>query len=643
MADTKKGQGKQKPASGTRRHHVTSQDSLSDPETRTKATVKDIDELYKALQGLVPKPTPANSRKRRGQRSGTDSDTSLEVPGFQRKYNSEIHGKNRLSKTEDKINGKKKNPQANLEAKAVAGATRAHRQASREASVENRWITEDRRAMSEDCLFVSDDAEPTTAPKERVQRVRSLPTYPDESESEQTPKKSRFLLFRRRRRRRRPGAKPKAKKLSWRALLSSISFRNPSVTKKPKKKRSNTKGSDRTKTVIDQTQARLTPTVRRAVTDVGKRSPLIHKVPTPVVRRSVRETNTAPTQLRPEKQRANTSETVRKSPLIVEPNPPTPIVRRATIAAVRTPGTQKRHAPEPPRESTCSTLALPRNRSNTIETKTDEVQQKLSAWYQNAVKETSSPAVARIRRNKSLESLLTDSEILHSRNVASSDTDSAENLANLRKVRVRKTRARRNRQKERARWQSLPNVKLVSAAVAKHEEKELIEDAANPEEILEEPPTETSIQIAEPSVPKHATSVSPLEAKISLGNSGGDDDESLNAEPVTDFMSIQSDNTKPSTWVSRQFSKTETSCIRPLKVNLFYSESPSRETVHRSQSFQVPNKLWFTGNPDVVADSSSTTNGLVVKARRNSDRRRRRRSMKRQPRLPQQSPFYFPS
>ena len=127
------------------------------------------------------------------------------------------------------------------------------------------------------------------------------------------------------------------------------------------------------------------------------------------------------------------------------------------------------------------------------------------------------------------------------------------------------------------------------------------------------------------------TTVKPVEAQLSFGSSIEKE------EPIADFMKLQKDS-NPRNWLARQCSRTTVSCIRPLQLSLFYSESPSREAVHRSRD--------LLHRPRVAVapqGSGASPHEFAFKIRRSSSRRRKRRSFKRgQTRLPHQTPFYVP-
>lgn len=550
-----------------------SQMSLSDQETRAKATIKDIDELYSALQGLVPKPNQEyQKRKLRGTASGTDTTGDFEESdGSQKMYSSSSAINNNRGRKTGNLNSIEKI--LDIE------------------SQENNPVYPDDRMFASDTEF--ELSSPHANDRHRnIQRHTSLPAYNDESENEMiddeaAPKKSRFLIFRRRRRRHRGPKEFKKKTLNWRSLFSSLNFRRKTPGKLKKK---------------------------------SKNSP-------PASRKKAEQGNSStPPEPRREKITKKVSSTQ-------EDGAPTHDV--SVMKELHRQSSVKPKTPEPPVQekfgSDDSFL------ENIMKTRSDKVNRKLSVWYKHVVKETTSLNTLSPRYSRSCENLLTDSEIIRARRTYSSDTESAETMDirnRVNKIRVRKSRAKRNRRRERERWQSLPNVKLVSCALNAANKKSDRSKSTGTEDEKEKELTVVPKQ-------EYNTTVKPVEAKLSFGNSLEKEESQT---PINDFMMIQKESS--STWLSRQCSKTTISCIRPLQLNLFYSESPSREAKFRSKSVSEKPKFQFNGTVDQSKPCLKTTESLQSSAfkvrQTSSQRRRKRRSFKRQPRLPHQSPFYLP-
>ncbi|XP_046858914.1 uncharacterized protein LOC124452430 isoform X1 [Xenia sp. Carnegie-2017] len=267
--------------------------------------------------------------------------------------------------------------------------------------------------------------------------------------------------------------------------------------------------------------------------------------------------------------------------------------------------------------------------SKTLESRTNLVQKKLDTWYHNALKEMRDPNINTTSlRTRSLENLLTDTEVIHNRNTLSTDTESFSggfSTLEIPKTKVRKTRSKRNRRRERRRYYSCPNVKLVTKALndnnaSKDASKDGKKSSRKASTDSEQPIEDEVIQ------PVATTTVQPLEAKLSFGSTVE------KREPITDFMKIQ--NIGSDEVLSGESSQTTIGYMKPLKLNLFYSESPSRESIHKSSSQvrEEEKKL------DIASQQA-----FAFKLRRTTSRRRKRRSTKRIPtRLSNQSTFYFP-
>ena len=563
--------------------------NVNELETRAKATVKDISDLYTALQGLVPTKSPHNRRhemdksKARSATSGTDTDTARSSEEWDqprlRRYHSEKYAKKQLRDTNMNF----------------VAAPRKHVWEKLEKPVLEKTLSDER-------LFVSDTEvelnNTGTNEHKKLQRHFSLPAYEEEEEdslktsndTDGSTKRSKFSLFRRRRRSK-PGKK---KNSSWRSFFSTLSIKR----RKSKKHGKNKVGHGIT-TNTGQNDGVKTPK------HVAK------NVSVPIEDRSPKFT----------------------------PRPSIDVVENiGSNSDIRKSG-RKKMAPEPPVGTSSGNTGFqleaassePRERLNTFGTKSDMVQKKFTAWYKQAVKETNSSTLKEpLRATRSHENLLTDTEILRKRGTFSSDTDSfsggdRNTVQNVARTKVRKTRARRNRRRERARFHSCPNVKLVTKALDEAEKK------ANSPQVPANLNTTTKGDCTDDVSQTHhtcITTVKPVEAKLSFGSSLDND------EHVTD---LKLQNAHARNWMTRQCSKTTIGCIRPLQLNLFYSESPSRETVHRSRSTihrpRVEGQESGAGNPQEFA----------FKIRRSSSRRRKRRSFKRgQTRLPHQSPFYVP-
>ncbi len=559
--------------------------NVNELETRSKATVKDIEELYAALQGLVPKTSHhhggmgTEDRKARSATSGNDTDTAKSSDEWAqprlRRYHSEKYSRKQMRDTNMNLIAAKPAPKPTPK-KPVWEKTIPEKPALDKTLLNERQIVSDTEAE----INPSDKNE-----HEKLQRQLSLPAYDDEVENEENNKGSKFLIFRRHRQ----SKTGKKKNSSWRSFFSTLSLK-----RRRSKKRSKNKIGYSTNTKTDQIDGIRTPKHQTKNGSLPKQERTPKVTPRPSLN-AIENTGM--------------NSTIRKS---------------------------KRIAPQPPTSSgnTTSQMETPsvelRQRCDTLETKSHLVQEKLSAWYKQAVKETSSltPKLA-LRATRSHENLLTDSEIMRKRGTFTSDTDSFSagdrNNVTINKTRVRKTRARRNRRRERARFHSCPNVKLVSKALEEAEKK-----IKTPQLSVDLNNTTKDNDLTD-NVPQasHCTTVKPVEAKLSFGSNVEND------EPITDFMKLQTPNAR--NWLTRQCSRTTISCIRPLQLNLFYSESPSRETVYRSQSAirrtRVVGQESGAGNPHEFA----------FKIRRSSSRRRKRRSFKRgQTRLPHQSPFYVP-
>lgn len=560
--------------------------SVNELETRAKATVKDIDELYAALQGLVPKKSHGNGglrasqRKARSGTSGTETDTGRsseewDQPSRFRRYHSEKYSKKQWADNNMNLVTAKPTPK-----KPVLQKTVPVKPAS------------DKETFPDERLFASDtEAEvnrlETNQPKQ-IQRHLSLPTYDEEdgNEAEENKKRSKFSIFHRQRQ-----SKPSKKNSSsWRSFFSTLSLKR----KKSKKNAKNKIGQSNNAKTMQNGNIRTPKNQAK-----NANFPAQERTPKSTPRSSVDG-----------RRNIDINSSFRKSG-------------------------RKRMAPEPPSGNTIFNAEVetpelePRDRTNTLDTKTDLVQKKLSAWYKLAMQETNNLTPKEpLRVTRSHENLLTDTEVIRKRGAFSSDTDSYSGGDRIRtnivpKTRVRKTRARRNRRRERARFHSCPNVKLVTKALDEAEKK------ANT--LKQDSNTAKNDECTDAaSGTNHITTVKPVEAKISFGSSM-DNEEPVNA----DFTKPQNVNAR--NWLTRQCSKTTISCIRPLQLNLFYSESPSRETVHRSRSAirrpKVEGKESRAGDPHEFA----------FRIRRSSSRRRKRRSFRRgQTRLPHQSPFYVP-
>ena len=561
--------------------------NVSELETRAKATVKDIEELYTALQGLVPKKSHhhegvgTGERKSRSGPSGTDTDT--DGPQL---------SKFRRCQSEKYLRKQQRDPNMNFLPAKPSQKKPVWEKTVPEKPVLQRTLSDERHIASDTEV----ELKGITGPP-RVQRQLSLPAYEEDETRGETDgghKRSKFFNFRRHRQ-----AKPRKKSSSWRSFFSTLSLKR----RKSKKNGKNKIGYN-TNTKTGQIG--------------GNRAPKV-----------LAKSGSAPTQERTPKS------TPPQSFSVGEKTGNNPAIRKSV---------SKRQAPEPPtaRGNTATNFQIqtpnvetpytePRPRCDALETKYDQVQKKISAWYKHAVRETNSLAPKEtLRATRSHENLLTDSEIFRKRGTFSSDTDSfsggdRSRVNNAPKTRVRKTRARRNRRRERARYYSCPNVRLVTKALDEAEKK-----ANTPQfttnlnvTVKHSDCTDNASEVG------HVTTVKPVEAKLSFGSSLDND------EPTTDFTKLQ--NAYPKNWLTRQCSKTKIGCIRPLQLNLFYSESPSRETVFRSRSTirrpKIDGKESGAGNPQEFA----------FKIRRSSSRRRKRRSFKRgQTRLPHQSPFYVP-
>ena len=567
-----------------RHNSVTQSQSLlnvNELETRAKATVKDIDELYAALQGLVPKKSHGNGGLRANQRnarsgtSGTETDTGRsseerDQPSRFRRYHSEKYPKKQWTDTNMNF----------VMAKPAAKKPVLQKTVPVKPALDNVRLSDERHIVSDTEIEVNHMR--TNEPK-KIRRYSSLPAYEEEDGIEigENQKRSKFSLFHRHRQSK-PGKKNTS---SWRSFFSTLSLKR----KKSKKYGKNKTGqSNNAKTMQN-----------------GNRTP--------------------------KNQAKSAQERTPRS----TPRSSVDAGRNIGInSSVRKSG-RKRMAPEPPVSSGNTTLNVPvetpdfepRERTNAMDKKTDLVQKKLSAWYKLAMQETNNSMPKPLRITRSHENLLTDTEVIRKRGAFSSDTDSYSggdrNRINIvPKTRVRKTRSRRNRRRERARFHSCPNVKLVTKA--------LDEAGKKANTLKQDSNTAKNDECTDDaSGANHITTVKPVEAKISFGSSMD------NEEPVADFMKTQNVNAR--NWLTRQCSKTTISCIRPLQLNLFYSESPSRETAHRSRSaIRRPN---VAGKESGAGDPQE----FAFKIRRSSSRRRKRRSFKRgQTRLPHQSPFYVP-
>ena len=584
--------------------------NVNELETRAKATVKDIDDLYAALQGLVPKKGQRNrglrasDRNARSATSGTDTDTARSSDNKDqprlRRHHSEKYPKPQWTDTNmNFIAQKPVSRKPALEKPTPSNLTleknHPRNQTSETSAPNDKQVLG--KTFSNERLFASDtEAELNhlhTIRRQKVQRQLSLPTYEEdatENETEGHNKKSRFMIFRRHRRTK----PPKKKTSSWRSFFSTLSLKR----KKSKKHSKNKVGQSLN---VYNPQNPQNPKIR-----TPKQQP--KKVNLSAQTRTPKST---PRSSIDGSQNIKTNTEIRKSGRKrMAPDPP---------AVISSGNTNSNFVVETP-------VFDPRDRSNTLDTKSDMVQKKISAWYKQAVKETNSvSSKLPLRATRSHDNLLTDTEIIRKRGTFSSDTDSFSggdrNKVNVVKPKVRKTRARRNRRRERARFHSCPNVKLVSKALDEAEKKTGRLEGLN---------TSAKKDLTD-NVPKSSniTRVKQVEAKLSFGSSLD------NGEPVTDYMKLQ--NVHARNWLTRQCSRTTVGCIRPLQLNLFYSESPSRETVHRSRSTlrrpKVEGQESGTGNPHEFA----------FKIRRSSSRRRKRRSFKRgQSRLPHQSPFYIP-
>lgn len=568
-----------KPGARSRRESG-SQLSLSDQE-RAKATIEDIDELYSALQDLVPKPGKQVGRKARGRTSGTDTDTTRDCEDSDRSQGRYSNG--RVTEIQQWNNMSRK--AGNMRSLEV---------------ILDRESKEKRVQLPNDRMFVSDTELESSERHRQLQRCASLPGYDDvESTNEMAdgndaesaaPKKSLFLLFRRR-----PGTKTKKKKRpSWRTFLASLNFKRKS-TKKRKKKSIN-KSSEEVVSTRESQPANASVRRRQSREKTAKK---LSSSRDEGVEKITQDVSTATVEIN--------RDTARES-------------------------FKKSKAPEPPAQGNLSKLG----------TRSDEVTRKLSAWYKHVVKETTSlndTAVLPARYSRSCESLLTDTEIL--RNRVTSDTESAgandiRSRMNMNKIRVRKSRAMRNRRKERARWRSLPNVKLVSYALDKANGRETSTGDVNDKE---KEPTEVSHHEERLPTKYTATTVKPVEAELSFENNL--EKKKSSESPMKDFMMVHTEN-NPS-WLSRQCTKTTISCIRPLQLNLFYSESPSREAKFRSEKPKFQFKGSKSPNEAATTPRAQPLPSAFKIRQTSSQRRRKRRSLKRQPRLPQQSPFYLPS
>ena len=574
--------------------------NVNDLETRAKATVKDIDELYAALQGLVPKKTRhngglgTNERKARSGGSGNDTDTAKSSedmdgqPRF-RRYHSEKYPKrqwrdNNMNLVPQKTSPRKPVPESS---KPVSEA----RKPVLEKPLQDKKALE--KTLSNERLFASDteaELKVVTGQHPHLRRHFSLPEYEEEDdhmdETDGSHKRSRFLIFRRRRR----PKTGKKKMSSWRTFFSTLSL---------KRHKSKKHGKSKIAPGVISTNAR-NENAARTLKHQGSNGSL------PKEQRTPRTT----------------------------PRPSLDVIQSIEEnSQVRKSG-RKKLAPEPPNRNhnadKVETLEpQSRERTDTIGEQSDLVQKKLSAWYKLAVRETTSLSPKQqLRATRSVENLLTDTEIIRKRGAFSSDTDSLSgtdrNRVNIPKTRVRKTRARRNRRRERGRFHSCPNVKMVTKALNEAEEKtdgdklpEKLNTAAK-DDLTDKAPQDSRV-----------TTVKQVEARLSFGCSLGKE------EKIADSIKLQ--NTNPRNWLARQCSKTTVGCIRPLQLNLFYSESPSRETVHRSRT--TPCRPRAEGQESQAAKPHE----FAFKIRRSSSRRRKRRSLKRgQTRLPHQSPFYIP-
>ena len=572
LMEQEKREQRGKPGPRSRRQSG-SQMSLSDQETRAKATIKDIDELYSALQGLVPKPN--QQRRLRGTASGTDTTGDFE----------ESDGSQKTYSSSGAINNNRERKTGNL--------SRIEKILDIE-SQENNQVYPDDRMFASDTEFELSSPHANTRHR-NIQRHTSLPAYNDESENEMiddeaAPKKSRFLIFRRRHRHRRRGPKEfKKKTSSWRSLLSSLNFRRKSAGKLKKK---------------------------------SKNSPSATR------KKAEQRNSSTPPERRREKITKKVSSTQEDGASAHDVSIMNGLHRQSSM---------KPKTPEPPVQDKFG--SDDRFLEDIMKTRSDKVNKKLNVWYKHVVKETTSLNTLSPRYSRSCENLLTDSEIIRARRTYSSDTESAgtTDIRNrVNKIRVRKSRAKRNRRRERERWQSLPNVKLVSCALNAANKKSDRSKSTGNEDEKEKELTRTVAPKQE-----YNTTVKPVEAKLSFGNSLETEESRT---PINDFMMIQKENS--SRWLSRQCLKTTISCIRPLQLNLFYSESPSRETKFRSKSVSEKPQFQFNGSLDQSKPCLETTESLQSNAfkvrQTSSQRRRKRRSFKRQPRLPHQSPFYLP-
>ena len=224
--------------------------NVSELDTRAKATVKDIDELYAALEALVPKKRhhkggQGSSQQRRALTSGTDTDTAKSAeerdrPRLPRRYNSEKLPKRPWR--DDNMNYLAEKPIVET------------------PSVEETLTNE--RLIASDTEVELGTAEASQEHK-NLQRHCSLPTYDeesaDETANETMQKKSRFTLFRRHR----PAKAGKKKSPSWRSFFSTLSLKRRSK-KLAKSKLSHVtpaQHEEKTQTPKQQTRKELTSNV----------------------------------------------------------------------------------------------------------------------------------------------------------------------------------------------------------------------------------------------------------------------------------------------------------------------------------------------------------------------------------------------
>ncbi|XP_028393333.1 uncharacterized protein LOC114517723 isoform X2 [Dendronephthya gigantea] len=225
--------------------------NVSELETRAKATVKDIDDLYAALQGLVPKKSRNNGgmgtteRKARSGGSGNDTDTA--------KSSEDLNGQPRFRRYHSEKYPKKPWRDHNMNVVPLKTTPRKPVLDSRKPVLEARKpVLEARKpvlekpspaketvdkTLSGERLFASDteaELQVVTGQHQEVRRHFSLPEYEEEdghlNETEGSQKRSRFLLFHRRRR----PKTGKKKTSSWRSFFSTLSLKRHK-SKKPAK------------------------------------------------------------------------------------------------------------------------------------------------------------------------------------------------------------------------------------------------------------------------------------------------------------------------------------------------------------------------------------------------------------------------